>query len=95
MTGFECLLVKDATDGYVEQERKAIVVDMITLSQVRFIHTIPVQIYDYFLQGPLWLCVRLSIPNCCSSALHCRNSNEETQSLEWIHGHRNPQISLC
>ena len=33
--GFECLLIKDATDGYVGEERKAIVVDMITLSQVR------------------------------------------------------------
>ena len=36
VAGFECLLVKDATDGYVGQERKAIVVDMITLSQVIF-----------------------------------------------------------
>jgi len=36
MAGFECLLVKDATDGYVGQERKEIVVDMITLSQVIF-----------------------------------------------------------
>jgi allophanate hydrolase len=34
--GFECLLVKDATDGYVGQEQKAIVVNMITLSQGLF-----------------------------------------------------------
>jgi hypothetical protein len=30
VAGFECLLVKDATDGYVGQERKMVVVDMIT-----------------------------------------------------------------
>jgi len=36
VAGFECLLVKDATDGYVGQDRKAIVADMITLSQVIF-----------------------------------------------------------
>jgi hypothetical protein len=36
VAGFECLLVKDATDGYVGQEQKAIVVNMITLSQVIF-----------------------------------------------------------
>lgn len=77
VAGFECLLVKDATDGYVGQERKAIVVDMITLSQV--FGTIHIHhLHPNLHLGFVWLCVRLSICRCCPSAPRCRDSNEET-----------------